>query len=349
MNKKFFPSQLLSIYDLEIPSVIWNMPICDKECLQNERQVLLEIYLKLDGKNWAIKWDIESNDAAVNTSFHCSWHGILCDGKTKHILAIELYGNNLSGKAHINRTKNLQFLLSLRIDVNKVSGKFGDIIATMPKYLIRLSFAFTNINGEMPIGIADSVPLLSKMQLSGSQVHGEIPDSIGNLTHLTVLSLGGTKLHGSIPQSISMLKNLFFLDLQDLRLKGNLSILYNLTKLIYLYLSSNRITGVIPEDIGAKCPNLREILLQDNKLTGHLPRSVGMLSNLTILNVAKNKLSKLLPKDLFNLSNLRVLILSSIALQGLNQAEMVLSKISTYSWPPTFQPSTVRCVRYYYI
>ena len=290
--------------------MIWNMPVCDTKCLQNERQALLDIYYELDGENWATKWDIESNNAIVNTSLHCNWYGILCDNKTQHILALDLFNNNLSGNVHTNGTINLKFLLSFRIDVSNVYGALDKILATMPKYLIRLNLAYTKVDGEIPKEIANNVPLLSKLQLSGSQIHGEIPDSIGNLTHLMLLSLGGTKLQGSIPQSISMLKNLWFLDLQDLKLTGNLSVIHNLTQLVYLHLSSNKITGVIPEDIGERCPNLTEILLQDNKISGHLPRSIGMLSNLEILNVAKNKLSKLLPKDLLKLNNLKVLILS---------------------------------------
>ena len=316
LGKKYFLSTTFpDLKDLEIPSVIWNMSTCNTACLKNERQVLLNMNRLLDGKNWKKKWHVEGKNVLQNRSFHCSWYGVLCDNTTNHVLAIRLPKNNLYGELAIN-FEILQFLLSLRISSNSVRGQFEKIVAAMPRYLLRLDLAFNEICGRIPKNIAKRVPFLSKLQSSATHLIGEIPESIGDLIHLSVLSIGETKLWGSIPRTISRLTNLWFLDFQNLELKGDLSIIYDLKKLRYLHLSSNEFTGTIPEDIGLRYPNLTELFLQNTKLSGHLPRSIGMLKKLKALNVAKNRLSGLIPRDIFNLT-LEVLILSSNNFTGI--------------------------------
>ena len=300
---------LPNLNDLEIPSVVWDMPICDEECQKEERHVLLDIYGSLGGKNWIHKWDIDANGTAFNASLHCNWHGILCDSRTKHIMEIYLSYNNVRGELLVN-VSNVQFLLSFSIGYNPIRGKFDNIVASMPKYLVNLEMSNSQISGKIPNDIVKNVPILSQLKLSGSLVSGEIPETIGDLVHLGYLNLGETNIRGSIPQSISRLKNLWYLDLETLRLKGNLSFLYNLRKLRRLHLFSNQISGPIPEFIGESCPNLTELRLPKNKLNGNLPRSLGMLNKLEILNVEKNNLSGPLPAYLFKL-NLKVLVLSS--------------------------------------
>ena len=293
---------------------MWDMPICDKECQAKEMHVLLELYRSLGGKNWINKWEIDANGTAFNTLLHCDWYGILCDSNTKHIMSIYLSRNNLRGELLVNVT-NLQFLLSFSIGNNEVSGQFEKIVASLPKYLVNLEISNSEISGRIPKDIVKYVPILSKLKLHGSLVSGEIPESIGDLVLLTVLNLGETKINGSIPQSISRLKNLWYLDLETLGLKGNLSFLYYLRELQQLHLLSNEISGPIPEFIGERCQNLTELRLPNNNLSGHLPRSLGMLNKLQILSIEKNNLSGLLPAYLFKLS-LKVLVVSSNKFTG---------------------------------
>ena len=314
-GNKYSSSTGKELFNLEIPTIIWSMPICDDQCLQTEMQVLINLTRSLGGENWKNKWEVKKNNRTAKKFPHCDWYGILCDIKTKHILAISLRENKLKGKMHVKLSK-LKFLLSFCISTNSaVYGEFDRIVMSMPQNLLRISFTSTGISGIIPKDIAKRLPLLSKLQLSGSKVSGEIPDSIGDLSNLTVLSLGQTYISGSVPQAISKLTSLWFLDLETLNLKGNLSFLYNLTKLKYLHLLSNEITGEIPVDIGEWCPNLIELLVPNNKLSGYLPKSIGKMKKLAVLNVEKNYLSGPIPKDLFKL-NLMVLVLSSNEFTG---------------------------------
>ena len=214
----------------------------------------------------------------------------------------------------------LQFLLSFHLGMNWLEGEFANVITKVPKYLIRLNLEYTYIEGKIPYDIAKSLPLLSILELSGSYLGGNIQHSIGDLIHLTVLCLGETRMTGSIPFSIAKMKNLQFLDFQALGLKGDLSILHSLAKLTHLHLLSNQTEGVIRKDIGERCPNISVIYLQNNKLNGTLLKSIGMMSQLVVLNVANNNLSGQIPNELFTLP-FKVLILSSNQFTGFEPAK----------------------------
>lgn len=276
---------------------------------------MASIYKALNGEHWKTKWDIESGGGVIplNAS-HCHWHGILCDNATKHVLAINMPRNNLKGDFYADLEK-MEFLLGLCLGVNSISGKFEKIIANIPKNILRLSLAYNDIHGSIPERLSNYAPILSKLQLSGCRVSGNIPKSIGDLQNLTVLSIGETKIQGWIPQSVSKLTNLWFLDLEALALNGDISVFENLNKLSFLHLSSNKLKGTIPRDIGQRYPELVELLLQNNQLSGPLPRSIGLLNKLVTLNVARNNLTGFLPIQLSHL-NLEVLILSSNKFAG---------------------------------
>ncbi|KAL2538738.1 Leucine-rich repeat protein kinase family protein [Forsythia ovata] len=68
-------------------------------------------------------------------------------------------------------------------------------------------------------------------------------------------------------------------------------------------LSANQFLGLLPSTIGLSLPNLEELYLGDNRLTGVIPCSVTDASILTILNMGPNVLTGAVP----NFGNLRLL------------------------------------------
>ena len=225
------------------------------------------------------------------------------------MIALMLPRNKLQGAFNVN-LREIQFLFGLCLGINSITGEMQHVVSKLPKNLLRLSLAFCKVSGWLPSLLPVMLPILAKVQLSGSLVSGSLPESIGDLKGLTVLSLGETRINGSVPKSLSSLSRLWFLDFEALGLHGDFSIFHNLTSLEFIHLSSNRIKGEIPLDMGLRYPYLRELLLQNNMLTGTLPRSIGLLKHLTTLNIAKNQLTGEIPAQLGSL-NLQVLIISS--------------------------------------
>ncbi|OAD22816.1 putative leucine rich repeat protein, partial [Candidatus Thiomargarita nelsonii] len=95
------------------------------------------------------------------------------------------------------------------------------------------------------------------------------------------------------------------LNLSSNKLTGSIpSELGNLTQLTVLYLYSNKLTGSIPTELG-NLTYLQVLWLSGNNLTGSIPTELGNLAQLTALYLHNNKLCGEIPVELKNLSNIR--------------------------------------------
>ncbi|NEP78165.1 MAG: DUF4347 domain-containing protein [Okeania sp. SIO3B3] len=89
----------------------------------------------------------------------------------------------------------------------------------------------------------------------------------------------------------------------------------NLSSLQTLLLYSNQLSGEIPSELG-NLSNLQRLELYSNQLTGEIPEQLGNLSNLQRLELYNNQLTGEIPEQLGNLSNLQDLILFNNQLTG---------------------------------
>jgi Leucine-rich repeat (LRR) protein len=89
----------------------------------------------------------------------------------------------------------------------------------------------------------------------------------------------------------------------------------NLTELEVLQLSNNQLSGPIPAGIG-KAANLIELLLHNNTLSGPIPAELAQLQNCTHLWLFSNELEGPIPPELGNLTDLQYLWLDNNKLTG---------------------------------
>ena len=86
------------------------------------------------------------------------------------------------------------------------------------------------------------------------------------------------------------------LTIYDNNLEGQLSAaICRLERLHTLHLSFNKISGALPDELGA-CRALKNLWLKGNKLTGAFPDSIAVLPELEYLDVHANGLDGALPK-----------------------------------------------------
>eukprot|EP00794_Sanderia_malayensis_P020528 gene20528-22547_t len=302
--KKVFPPELPCLALLTIPKVFENLTVCNEACRKTEMNSLMDFYSKTNGKHWR-----KGNNWNNTNISHCQWRGILCHFESGHVISIELKMNRLRGNI-TPQLKNIQYLLAICLQKNRIKNRFEDFVGIMSIHALRICISFNDINGSLPRNISKLVPRLEKLQLTGnSELSGHIPEDIGRLRYLQVLSIGETKISGWVPKSIGMLTRLWFLDFEGLGLQGELSYFRNLSNIVSLHLSSNNLHGQIPKDIGTFYPRIKGLLIQSNGLHGTLPESIGLLRTLKTLNVAGNHLSGLVPSSIGKL-NLAILILS---------------------------------------
>ncbi|KAB1206538.1 Receptor-like protein 2 [Morella rubra] len=161
---------------------------------------------------------------------------------------------------------------------------------------------------------------LGKLQLNKKNGH-IVPSFISTQHELALLDLSHNSLEGSIPcQLLFNMTSITGLYLSSNEIKGSfLDCSANHIKVPSLAefdISDNHINGPLPKDIGGLLPLLKEVNMSSNLLEGNIPWSFGDLP-LVILDLSKNMLSGTIPSSLTaNESPLEYLNLSSNKLEG---------------------------------
>lgn len=250
------------------PTVTVTAPLSE---LDKDRQVLEELYVATDGRNW--DWSHGPNpwlpDAPV-----CSWSGVECDnGRVVRLILNEL---NLHGTIP-DSIGNLSALEI--IDQNNLTGTIPSSITR----LTRLQEIYLTNNPRLSGSIPDLPVSLLIVNLGTCNLTGTIPHSILNLTGLQYLVLAYNQLSGTIPS----LPSAGFINLSYNQFEGTLPAFIppEETRIIVLSLSHNRLNGTLENLANI---TLKELYLDDNNFTGAVEFDVGMriLDKLYISNNA---------------------------------------------------------------
>jgi Leucine-rich repeat (LRR) protein len=178
--------------------------------------------------------------------------------------------------------------------------------------------------GKVPLWILKIVKL-EMLSLHGNQLSGPIPAWINTLNYLFYLDLSNNSLTGDIPKELMNMpmltseKTAPHLDprIFDLPVYYGPSLQYRIPIAFpkVLYLSSNRLTGVIPQEIG-QLNALLSLDISSNNLTGPIPTSICNLTNLLALDLSNNNLTGRIPDALENLHFLSTFNISNNDLEG---------------------------------
>ena len=242
---------------------------------------------------------------------HCLWYGVTCEKTSRYVISISLSKNNLVGTLprSLWKFRNLQGLCLGRNE--GLEGSVGDIVSANMTTVLRLDLAFNKLSGLIPGEVLPRMKSLVKIQLCcqlGGRFFGQIPKDIGNLTELEVLSLGENELNGTIPKSIGNLKKLWFLDLEATKnLQGGFENLYNVSSLRFMHLSLAGLNGTLPAEFGLYFPAMIECLLPGNNFVGQIPSTIGNMTNLWHLSLAKNHFIGKIPKSIGSIPCLKII------------------------------------------
>ena len=113
---------------------------------------------------------------------------------------------------------------------------------------------------------------ITEIRLENNGLNGTIPREILGLKGLEILALGGNALVGTLPRgTIADPTNLRRLTLNDNGLSGNINALSGLPNLVELEVQNNRLTGTIPPELGGAYAALRVGRFHGNGFTGTVP------------------------------------------------------------------------------
>uniref|UniRef100_A0A0A0LA56 Leucine-rich repeat-containing N-terminal plant-type domain-containing protein n=1 Tax=Cucumis sativus TaxID=3659 RepID=A0A0A0LA56_CUCSA len=219
----------------------------------------------------------------------------------------------------------LPSLSVIRLDINIFSSRVPEEFAEFLNLTV-LQLGTTRLLGVFPQSIF-KVPNLHTIDLSNNDLlQGSLPDFQFNGAFQTLV-LQGTKFSGTLPESIGYFENLTRLDLASCNFVGSIpNSILNLTQLTYLDLSSNKFVGPVPSFSQLK--NLTVLNLAHNRLNGSLLSTKWEeLPNLVNLDLRNNSITGNVPSSLFNLQTIRKIQLNYNLFSGsLNE----LSNVSSF-------------------
>ncbi|GMH29851.1 hypothetical protein Nepgr_031694 [Nepenthes gracilis] len=137
----------------------------------------------------------------------------------------------------------------------------------------------------------------------------------GVVCHVYNISLKGQDLAGSLPKSLAKLPYIKVIDLTRNYLTGTIPLEWASTKLEYLSVIVNKLSGPIPRYLG-NFESLTYLSIENNIFSGSVPAELGKLVHLSNLTLSANNLTGELPKELTNLTELTELRISSNNFSG---------------------------------
>ncbi|CAL4971370.1 unnamed protein product [Urochloa decumbens] len=268
----------------------------------------------------------------------------------RNLNALRLSGNNLHGQLS-PRIGNLKSLTFLSLGINNFTNITNTLQILKSCANLTTLLIGTNFRGEfMPQDDTfNGFENIQVLDIGNCLLSGKMPLWISKLANLEMLLLGGNRLSGPIPTWIKTLNHLFYLDLSNNSLTGEIpTALMNMSTLtsgktaahldprifnlpVYdgpsrqyriqvafpkmLDLSSNKLTGAIPPEIG-QLKALVSLNLSFNNLTGPIITSICNLTNLQVLDLSNNNLTGAIPSELENLHFLSRFNVSNNNLEG---------------------------------
>jgi Leucine-rich repeat (LRR) protein len=261
-----------------------------------------------------------------------------CWNHLKALEFLDLSSNTLSGEVPPS-IGSLHKLRVLILRNNTLSGKLPVSLKNCT-IMIMLDLGENRFSGPIPYWFGKQLQMLS---LRRNQFSGILPPSLCELTNIQLLDLSENNLSGRI---FKCLKNFSAMSQNDLSTQSiDLPIYFQLglgDSLVYegydlitmlmwkgaerpfknnglilrsIDLSSNNLTGDIPEEIGDLI-KLRSLNLSSNNLTGEITSKIGRLTSLEFLDLSKNHLSGPIPPSLVQIDRLTMLNLSKNNLSG---------------------------------
>nr|XP_048330765.1 receptor-like protein 7 [Ziziphus jujuba var. spinosa] len=194
----------------------------------------------------------------VNTSNCCSWDGVQCDGKTGHVIGLDLSSSYLFGSINSNSTLfNLVHLQSLNL-----AGEFPAAIFQLPN----LRNLDVGSNGNLKLEcyeVIDPDPFTYLSMGLSYLVSKAYLFQVENRYAITLTSKGVKRYYRAIQDILA------FIDMSSNKYERKIYELFgNLKALHSMNLSNNMLTGCIPSSLG-NLTALESLDLSQNNLSGN--------------------------------------------------------------------------------
>ncbi|XP_074284251.1 receptor-like protein EIX2 [Silene latifolia] len=254
-------------------------------------------------------------------------------GKLTNLNHLDLSYNEFKGGIPASFVNLLSTLTYLDLSNNKLSGLIPDFIRHLTR-IKHLDISSNSFHGTF-FGIGN-LSKLSYLDLSLNHLNLNLDSSLNWRPpfQLRFFIVRSCVINTVFPQWLRNQTQIEFLDLSDTGISGELpKWLWNSSSLQSILLSGNRLTGSLPHHIACDGPyyscNIWWLDLHNNLLTGTIPKWLGNLEVIQVIDLSSNLLTGEVfdgknASSLFNIGNfLMVLDLSDNMLSGEIQFGMV--------------------------
>jgi hypothetical protein len=170
------------------------------------------------------------------------------------------------------------------------------------------------LNGTLPSSVSAWVDL-RVFDLGNNNIYGEIPSSIAAWSGLIIFDMSSCGSSGSVPSVLGSLSLLRVIYLDFNYYTSIPDVIFNLTSLAFLSISSNLLSGPLSPLIG-NLVNLKSLILSYNHFNSSIPAIIGNLVKLEELQLTDNFFTRNIPDSICNLTLLTHLYLDYNALTG---------------------------------
>ncbi|WCJ40509.1 Receptor kinase-like protein Xa21 [Euphorbia peplus] len=236
--------------------------------------------------------------------------------------------NHLEGSLPESIGTTLPNLTSFGIGENDFSGSIPSSLFNASQLEI-IDLGWNNFSGQVPLTLGN-LKSLWRIRLHGNNLGSnsstdlDFLNSLVNCTNLKILDFGRNNFGGVLPNYVANLSselNLFYFGRNQIQgsIPGGLENLINLVGLVMNY---NFMSGVIPKYIG-KLQKLQVLDFFRNRFSGQIPSSIGNLTRLSMLYLSRNRFEGNIPSSFGNLKNLNTLAISYNNLIGTIPVEIL--------------------------
>ncbi|KAG8643666.1 hypothetical protein MANES_11G059336v8 [Manihot esculenta] len=288
-------------------------------------------------------WILQNNSKLVVMNLrNNSFTGTFQLPNFKHdLVQLDISSNNLTGMLPKEFGLVRPRLEYINMSRNNFGGNVPSSISETPT-LSTLDLFHNNFSGELPGSLFANCTMFCALILSNNNFQGNVlPQDMDlrsmrvldmknnnfsamvgadllnsrSLSSLNFFDISNNKVSGPIPRLLCNLTDLVFLDLSKNRLYGSRPSCFNSSYLHFLFLQKNNLSGPIPHEL-LRSPNLVALDLRDNNFSGNIPSWIGQFSELQVLSLGGNALHGRIPNQLCELRNANIMDLSRNLLFG---------------------------------
>ncbi|KAM4114817.1 hypothetical protein ACJW30_04G098000 [Castanea mollissima] len=216
-------------------------------------------------------------------------------------LGLESNGLHGSIPSWMSRLMNLE---TLYLDSNHFDGIVEFEFFLKLQNLFKLYLSYNHISLLTKPSNNITYPKFQILGLESCDLH-EFPDFLKGQDELASLELSNNKIRGLIPKWMWNL-------ISNNTLTGELpQMICNLCSLVFLDLSYNNLSGMLPDCLGNLSFSLSILNLRRNNFHGNIPQICMKGSKLKMIDFSQNQLQGWIPRSLVNCTMLETLILGN--------------------------------------